>query len=101
MANTKPVRIKIKRQLTPTAKTSWEEFEIPYKPNMNVTSALMEIAANPHYPRRQADHACHLRFELSRRNLRLLRHADQRTRPHGLLRPARPPRSADQAWAIL
>ena len=47
MANTKSVIIKIKRQLTPDAKPSWEEFEIPYKPNMNVTSALMEIAANP------------------------------------------------------
>src|SRR5216683_954143 len=47
MANNKPVLIKIKRQLTPDAKPSWEEFEIPYKPNMNVTSALMEIAANP------------------------------------------------------
>jgi len=23
------------------------EFEIPYKPNMNITSALMEVAANP------------------------------------------------------
>ena len=47
MANNKSVIIKIKRQLTPDAKLSWEEFEIPYKPNMNVTSALMEIAANP------------------------------------------------------
>ena len=47
MANTKSVIIKIKRQLTPDAKPSWEEFEIAYKPNMNVTSALMEIAANP------------------------------------------------------
>ena len=47
MANNKSVIIKIKRQLTPEAKPSWEEFEIPYKPNMNVTSALMEIAANP------------------------------------------------------
>src|ERR1700704_5776519 len=47
MANTKSVLIKIKRQPTPNAKPSWEEFEIPYKPNMNVTSALMEIAANP------------------------------------------------------
>src|ERR1700692_2795458 len=45
--NDKSVVIKIKRQLTPDAKPSWEEFEIPYKPNMNVTSALMEIAANP------------------------------------------------------
>ncbi len=47
MANTKSVILKIRRQLTPDAKPSWEEFEIPYKPNMNVTSALMEIAANP------------------------------------------------------
>ena len=47
MANSKSVIIKIKRQLTPDAKPSWEEFEIPYKPNMNITSALMEIAANP------------------------------------------------------
>src|SRR5271163_2521929 len=47
MANTKSVIIKIKRQLTPDARPSWEEFEITHKPNMNVTSALMEIAANP------------------------------------------------------
>src|SRR5205807_8355476 len=47
MANNKSVRIRIKRQLTPDAKRPWEGFEIPYKPNMNVTSALMEIAANP------------------------------------------------------
>src|ERR1039458_7070249 len=47
MANNKTVIIKIKRQLTPEAKPSWEEFEIAYKPNMNVTSALMEIAARP------------------------------------------------------
>src|SRR6266702_1275222 len=47
MANNKSVRIKIKRQLTPDAKPSWEEFELPYKPGRNVTSALMEIAANP------------------------------------------------------
>ena len=47
MANNKSVILKIKRQLTPDAKPSWEEFEIPYKPNMNITSALMEVAANP------------------------------------------------------
>jgi len=47
MANSKTVIIKVKRQLTPGAKATWEEFEIAYKPNMNVTSALMEIAANP------------------------------------------------------
>src|ERR1700738_206050 len=47
MANTKSVLLKIKRKRPPDAKPSGEEFEIPYKPNMNVTSALMEIAANP------------------------------------------------------
>ncbi|HEX3321051.1 MAG TPA: succinate dehydrogenase iron-sulfur subunit [Terriglobales bacterium] len=48
MANDKKtVIIKIKRQLTPDAKPAWEEFELPYRRNMNVTSALMDIAANP------------------------------------------------------
>ncbi|HXY52111.1 MAG TPA: succinate dehydrogenase iron-sulfur subunit [Terriglobales bacterium] len=47
MANSKTFIIKIKRQLNPDAKPYWEEFELPYKPNMNVISALMEIAANP------------------------------------------------------
>ena len=45
MANN--VIIKIKRQNTPNSKPYWEEFELPYKPGRNVTSALMEIAANP------------------------------------------------------
>src|ERR1700685_4084832 len=47
MANNKTVIIKIKRQLTPDARAMWEEFEINYRPNMNITSALMDIAANP------------------------------------------------------
>ena len=47
MANNKTVIIKIKRQLTPDSPATWEEFEIQYRPNMNVTSALMDIAANP------------------------------------------------------
>jgi succinate dehydrogenase / fumarate reductase, iron-sulfur subunit len=46
MAN-KSVLFKIKRQPTPTAKPYWEEFELAHKPNMNVISCLMEIAANP------------------------------------------------------
>ena len=45
MANN--VIIKIKRQNTPNSKPNWEEFVLPYKPGRNVTSALMEIAANP------------------------------------------------------
>src|ERR1700758_3870507 len=43
----KTVIIKIKRQLTPNGKSYWEEFSVPYRPNMNVISCLMDIAANP------------------------------------------------------
>ena len=46
MANNTVV-IKIKRQENPQAKPHWEEFEVPYRRGMNVTSALMDIAANP------------------------------------------------------
>src|SRR3989440_252066 len=47
MAESKPVILKIKRQLTPTGKSYWEEFSVPYRPNLNVISALMDIAADP------------------------------------------------------
>ncbi|HEX9121534.1 MAG TPA: succinate dehydrogenase iron-sulfur subunit [Terriglobales bacterium] len=46
MAN-KSIILKIKRQDDPQHAATWEEFEIPYKPKMNVTSVLMEIALNP------------------------------------------------------
>src|SRR5258706_10900977 len=46
MAN-KSVLIKIKRQATPISEAYWEEFSVPYRPNMNVISALMDIAADP------------------------------------------------------
>jgi len=47
MADKKSVIIKIKRQGNPKEQPRWEEFELPYKPNMNVISCLMEIAATP------------------------------------------------------
>src|SRR5437899_12499878 len=47
MADKKSVIIKIKRQNTPTSKSYWEEFELPWHSGMNVSSSLMEIAANP------------------------------------------------------
>src|SRR5690348_6416924 len=47
MANKKTVLFKIKRQANPKATPHWEEFELPWKPGMNVISSLMEIAANP------------------------------------------------------
>ncbi len=46
MAN-KTIALKIKRQADPKSQPYWEEFEFPWRPGMNVTSALMEIAANP------------------------------------------------------
>ncbi len=47
MANNKNVIIRIKRQANPDARPHWEEFQLPYKSGMNITSALMDIAANP------------------------------------------------------
>lgn len=44
-ANT--VRLRIKRQAGPQAPPVWEEFEIPYRPHMNVIVALRDIAENP------------------------------------------------------
>ncbi len=41
------IRIAIKRQATPDAPARTETFEIPYRPNMNITSVLGEIACDP------------------------------------------------------
>ena len=41
------VVIRIKRQDSPNSHSYWEEFELAWKPGMNVTSSLMDIAANP------------------------------------------------------
>jgi succinate dehydrogenase / fumarate reductase iron-sulfur subunit len=46
MATTRVV-LRIKRQDGPTAPSRWEEFHLPYKPRMNVISALMDIRRNP------------------------------------------------------
>jgi succinate dehydrogenase / fumarate reductase iron-sulfur subunit len=46
MAN-KSVIFRIKRQDSPESKSRWEEFELPWRPGMNVTSSLMDIALNP------------------------------------------------------
>lgn len=39
--------LRIRRQDRPTAFPRWEEFAIPYRPNMNVTACLQYIAAHP------------------------------------------------------
>src|ERR1700719_775614 len=43
----KTVLIKIKRQSSPTSKSYWEEFELPWHSGSFVISSLMEFAANP------------------------------------------------------
>ncbi|WP_274363859.1 succinate dehydrogenase iron-sulfur subunit [Paenibacillus thermotolerans] len=43
----KTVKFIVTRQDTPDSKPYTEEFEIPYRPNMNVISALMEVQRNP------------------------------------------------------
>src|SRR5580698_3245564 len=43
----KTIAIEIKRQSSPDVEATWEKFELPWKPGMNVISAMMEIAANP------------------------------------------------------
>ena len=74
----KTVQFEIKRQASPDAPAVWEKFELEWRPGMNVISAMMEIAANPVTADGRAHHAHHLRLQLPRRNLRLLRHAHQR-----------------------
>ena len=47
MASNKTIRLIITRQDTQESKPYTEEFTIPYRPNMNVIGALMEIQRNP------------------------------------------------------
>src|SRR5688500_19950789 len=41
------VEIHIRRRANPDATPYWEQFEIPYRPNLNLISCLMEIQKNP------------------------------------------------------
>lgn len=50
----KTIRLKIKRQDSPKQKPYWHEFNLPYRPNMNVISCLMEIQKNPQDSRGQS-----------------------------------------------
>jgi len=46
-ASSRTIKVSVKRQSSPTTKAVTEMFEIPYRPNMNITSLLGEIALNP------------------------------------------------------
>jgi len=41
------IQVEIHRQATPTTPARTERFAVPYRPNMNITSLLGEIALNP------------------------------------------------------
>ena len=41
------IRMRIRRQDRPDTKPRWEEFAVPYQPNMNIISCLMEIQKRP------------------------------------------------------
>ncbi|MBC7796113.1 MAG: succinate dehydrogenase iron-sulfur subunit [Pyrinomonadaceae bacterium] len=41
------IELKIKRRENLSAKDYWETFAIPYRPNLNIISALMDIRKNP------------------------------------------------------
>ncbi|MFI5398768.1 MAG: succinate dehydrogenase iron-sulfur subunit [Candidatus Binatia bacterium] len=41
------IQLRVKRQDTAQSQPYWQEFEIPYKPQHNVISVLMEIRRNP------------------------------------------------------
>ena len=43
----KTVEIHIRRRANPDSPQYWEQFEIPYRPNLNIISCLMEIQKNP------------------------------------------------------
>jgi succinate dehydrogenase / fumarate reductase, iron-sulfur subunit len=43
----KTITLKILRRDTPEARSRWETFRIPYRPNLNVISCLMEVRRNP------------------------------------------------------
>ena len=45
--SSRTVEIHIRRRENPDAPQYWEQFEIPYRANLNVISCLMEIQKNP------------------------------------------------------
>lgn len=47
MSDHEKIRFKIARQDRPGATRHWEQFEVPYQPEMNVISCLQAIAARP------------------------------------------------------
>lgn len=47
LKDVKYIKLKIKRRDDPNSPSYWQDFQIPYRPNMNIVSVLMEIRKNP------------------------------------------------------
>lgn len=47
MADNKKVIVKVKRQQSPSERSHWEEFELTWRPHMNVIICLRDIAERP------------------------------------------------------
>lgn len=47
MAEQKYIELRIKRQEAPNKPSYWEDYKLPYRPNANIISCLMEIQRNP------------------------------------------------------
>src|SRR5947199_2395868 len=47
MAETKQVIVRVKRQAGPKEPSRWEEFALPWRPDINVIICLRDIAENP------------------------------------------------------
>jgi succinate dehydrogenase iron-sulfur subunit len=46
-ADSRVIRLRIKRQDAPGKPSRWEEFSLPHRPNLNIISCLQWIAAHP------------------------------------------------------
>ena len=77
MSENKTVKFIITRQDGPNTAPYQEEFEVPYRPNMNVISALMEIRRNPVNVKGQKNNTGCMGYELFRRSLRCLFNGDK------------------------
>ena len=98
---TKTVKFEIKRQASPDAPAVWENFELEWRHGHERHLRHDGDRRQSRHRRRQAHHAHHLRLQLPRGDLRLLRHAHQRQGAHGLLRAGRQSRAAHQGRAAL
>ena len=80
------VRLITRRQSTPDAKPYWEEFDLRWRPGMNVITGLMDIAANPVDRFGKPTTPVVYELQLSGGGMRLLCDAHQRAGCHGLFR---------------